>query len=47
MVLVRTNMSRFNFSPCKQNILQGPFSTNFLQGLKPKRVIFAGTKTIF
>jgi len=29
-----------------QKILQGP-KTFFLQGLKPKRVIFAETKTIF
>jgi len=31
----------------KQYILQGAFSNFFLQGLKPKRDIFAGTKIIF
>jgi hypothetical protein len=31
----------------KQKILQGPKTNYFLQGLKPKRGIFAGTKTIF
>jgi len=31
----------------KQKILQGPKTIFFLQGLKPKRGIFAGTKTIF
>jgi len=31
----------------KQNFLQGPKTIFFLQGLKPKRGIFAGTKTIF